>query len=123
MIKYEEQYLFEMAGIGSFSDFIIKVRETDEGKDPHFHIFRGSEECIEDECCIRIDVAEYFPIDGKEMKLRKNEREALCNFLSETRKSGRLTNWQFVLEVWNEAFPENAVDYDQPMPDYTKLPD
>lgn len=70
---------------------------------------------------IRLDKAEYYFKPKKEDKLSLRQKEELINFLKSKHKYLPLTNWEYLKEVWNTNNPENAINYNLRMPDYTKL--
>ena len=126
MIKVDEfdhyDYLGEMAKVGTFYNIEIFVRTNDPGKIPHFH-FLDKNKDKDNEGCIRIDRPEYFDHEGKKLHLNSSQRKEMVEFLKSSyrRKSLGITNWEYLVLLWNDNNSDVEIDDDTEMPDYTKL--
>jgi hypothetical protein len=120
----EAGLLQEMASIGDFKDFQVKV--LGEGRNiPHFHILIGDPKSPTWQSCPRLDKADYFVHHGIADRLNSEERALLMEFLVEPfRKSSRFigSNWDNIVFQWNANNSQLVVPEDIPMPDYTQLP-
>lgn len=128
---YEEDYSWEITGdeyinehkIGKADlkslgtcDVIVWLGKEGQFK-PHCHIKVKDEHDI----CIRLDKAEMF-IHGNNDNVLSNskEKKAFNEFMNKKRKDSELTNWEYAVKVWNEAYKNNKVDINK-MPNYLKL--
>lgn len=111
--------LYEMARIGNTSDNIEIHIYGKEGNIPHFHFYDRKDERMG---CIRIDKAEYFS-HGKGKyadKLSAKEIYNLIEFLNSQHKRLPITNWQYLIILWNDNNPDFEIDMLK-TPDYSKL--
>ena len=111
--------LYEMARIGNTSDNIEIHIYGREGSVPHFHFYDKKTGRMG---CIRLDTAEYFQHGrGKYAdKLNSKEIKNLIDFLKEQHKRLPISNWEYLIILWNDNNPNFEID-ELPMPDYTKL--
>lgn len=124
-----EDYLAEMANVGTFNGMQIFVRTNDAGKIPHFHIWdansRGTDLKKGFHTCVKICECDYFLHEGKmdtidDIKARK----LLVKFLqskSINKRFSDFTNWQVLVTLWNMNNLDVEIDEDIEMPDYTQL--
>lgn len=115
--------LDEMARVGFTKNNIeILIYTDDPGKIPHFHFFDRNKD-KDNEGCIRIDKPEYFNHNGKDLKLNSSQRKELIDFLKSDHKGKRFngTNWEFIVQMWNDNNSDVEMDEDTPMPDYKLL--
>lgn len=104
--------LDEMARVGFLDKKEIYIRTNDPGNIPHFHIWDISTMGDEFHTCIKIESPEYFHHEGKEDVLSSKEKKELIRFLSSERKNSRfkMTNWQYLVDLWNDNNPTHIVD-------------
>lgn len=110
--------LYEMARIGNTSDNIEIHIYGKEGHIPHFHFYDKKTNRMG---CIRLDKPEYFS-HGKRYtdKLTSKEIKNLIDFLNEEHKALPITNWKYLVVLWNDNNPNYSIDI-LPMPNYTEL--
>lgn len=120
-----EEYLIEMARVGFIdkNKLEIYVRTNDAGKIPHFHIWDTSTRGDKLHSCIKIEVPEYFPHEGKEDVLNAKQIKDLLKFLkTPPLKTTRYdNNWQVLLDMWNLNNSDINVDTNLEIPDYNLL--
>lgn len=124
IFKYidENHNLTEMARLGYFDLYEILVYTDDPGKLPHFHIRDRSTKGQKFSTCIRIDEAKYFHHTGKEGVLNKKERKDFVNFLSSNYKNRENeTNWNHLIDLWNDNNSDIEVDENLKIPDYINI--
>ena len=125
-----EEYLTEMARIGSFgrnNTFVGNTNEyevwifNNEGDGiPHFHVLNKDRTF---KCCVQILNNKYFHHDGNEDILDSKLKKNLVLFLNSKHRALKDTNWKYLCAAWDD----NNSDYELPkeiyenMPDYTKL--
>lgn len=123
------KFLDEMAyKIGvTESSYLIYVNSDDSGFIPHFHYVdetsRGKDKKKGFHTCIRIKESEYFHHTGKEGVLNTKQRKELAEFMKQPFRNPKfnMTNWEFIVQSWNDNNSNETVDENQEMPDYTKL--
>lgn len=123
-ISNEDKYPYlEMALVGHTEDNLeILVRTNDPGKLPHFHIIDKNKK-FNNEGCIRIDIPEYFDHGGKTMHLNSKQRKDLIDFLNKPYRNKKLniTNWDYLVLLWNDNNSDIEIDDNVEMPDYNLL--
>lgn len=65
------------------------------------------------DACIRIDIAEYFSHSSHNMRLNNSEKKRFILIMQR--------DWQRVKELWNKNNPNNRIEINAPMPDYSNL--
>lgn len=124
MIKIlnSERYPYlEMARVGTTENNLdIIIRTDDPGKIPHFHIIDKSDD-KDNEGCIKILVPEYFDHGSKNMHLNSSQRKELVRFLRSKHKKLNITNWEYLIILWNDNNSDVIIDDELEMPDYSKL--
>ena len=124
LFKYigDKQDLSEMARLGYFDSYEIFVFTNDSGKIPHFHVRDKETMGQKFHTYIRIDKAEYFHHTGKEDILNKKERKELVNFLrSNYRNRENETNWNHLIDLWNDNNSDVEINEDLEIPDYINM--
>ena len=124
MILYEEKrkILNEMARVGFTSDsYEIYVRTNDSGNIPHFHYWDTLTKGDVFHTCIRIDSPEYFHHTGKEDELNSKQKKSLIQFLLKQHSTLGISNWKYLIALWNDNNSDVYVDIDSEMPDYSTL--
>ncbi len=90
-----------------------------EGSVPHFHF---KNDAIKVEGCIKFLSPEYFPHANKTDTLSSRQRKALVEYLSQKSTDvPTLTNFQFMVILWNTNNRRYSIPADTQMPDYAKL--
>lgn len=117
-----EKLMLEMAQIGNMdSKLTIYVRSNDPGNIPHFHIVDKSTLGKEFHTCIEIQTNKYFHHTGKEDNLNSKQRKELNDFLKSKHRNRSLSNWMYLLQIWNDNNSNIEVDELQTQPDYTDI--
>jgi len=111
-------HLDEMARIGKLGNYDVVVYTDDAGMIPHFHIL--SKDKIFD-CCIKIETAEYFHHNRHNDVLNSKERKDLMALLQSKSKRFNMTNWEYLLKLWNDNNSDVEVSEDLPLPDYRTM--
>ena len=122
--KLRESMLLEMARVGFIDNkYEVYIHTDDPGNIPHFHIGGAATRGQKFHTCIRIDVPKYFHHTGKEDVLSSSMKKDLVRFLkSKPLKLKRYsTNWEVVVDMWNNNNSKVQIPEDTPIPDYTKL--
>lgn len=103
--------------IGSYND--ISIHEyADEGKFvPHFHLISKDNRI---DTCIRLDDNKYFHHGKHKSYLNRKELVRLVCFLNTNHKTKNITNWEYMVLLWNEKFPDNMVTIPS-IPDYKNI--
>lgn len=91
-----------------------------EGTIPHFHVFRKEEdlESWRNGACLFLTDNSYFDHSGNTETLTKDELAQVIGRLKETVKKRKISNWEYIVMLWNDNNPNYEIDYDTPMPDY-----
>lgn len=118
---FDYHYLDEMARVGFINDYEIYVMTNDPGKIPHFHIRDKETQGNKFHTCVRIETSEYFHYPGKMDILNSKYRKELVQFLQSKHKSGKFSNWEYLILLWNDNNSNIEVSTSQKMPDYIKL--
>ena len=115
--------LIEMARIGEFDCnglFLINVYSK-EGNIPHFHIINNQ---THEETCVRIDCAEYFKHNSKQMELTSKQKKELYNFLtsiSPYEEDDNKMYYYLIWEEWNRNNRKNRIPKPTKIPNYKDL--
>lgn len=115
----DERFLYERARIGFLGNYDVFICTDDSGV-PHFHIWDRESKGAKFHTCIRIGCAEYYRHTGTEASLTQTEKENLCAFLKREHKPF-LTNWEYLICMWNDNNDSIHVDENAEMPDYMQL--
>lgn len=117
VIKKNRHSIYAMARVGYTEDNIeLRIYTDDPGKIPHFH-FKGDNL----DGCIRIDKAEYFPHNKHTSKLNSKQIKHLIKFLKSPYKNWGISNWKYLVALWNDNNSDISFPDDAEMPDYTLL--
>jgi hypothetical protein len=106
------------AMVGSFGEFTVLVCDAQPAI-PHLHLVKNFPELPEWQARIRLDRSEYV---AKERQLNTTGKRRLMKFLAARGKSNS-SRWKEIVSFWNYYNPQNKIDTDRPVPDYTRLPD
>lgn len=128
MVKYLGDYdgfhiLDEMALVGvTDSNIEIYIYTNDGGKIPHFH-FRDLDKNRDNEGAIKLTSAEYFKHGKYKAELNSKQRKDLVEFLMSKRHNKRYsgTNWNYIVDMWNDNNSDVYLDEDTEMPDYRNI--
>lgn len=123
--KQDEKLMLEMSRVGGFADNLdVYVRSNDPGNIPHFHIVDSSTLGDEFHTCVQLTTNKYFHHTGKEDVLNKKQRKLLVQFLKSKYKRYGITNWQRILDEWNDHNNSGMnVPDNQEMPNYLTIED
>lgn len=110
-----------IARIGFVGDLELYINTDDVCPLPHFHICDRGTKGIIFYTTICLDDAVYFNHSGKADRLDTEQKKRIINFLQSKKEPLDITNWQYVLILWNTNNDYLKIDLDFPMPDYTKL--
>lgn len=124
------QAIFEMARIGFICQrpvLEIYIHTDDPGNIPHFHIRdykKSGQSGQEFHTCVQFKSNTYFHHTGKEDYLNSDQRKELVQFLSQNyRGRNGYTNWQKLVDDWNDNNSSIQLDEDTPMPNYRTIND
>lgn len=96
------------------------VWSGNEGKyKPHFHICNEEKPKSKKyfECCIRLDVCDYFNHKPNHKLLTSKQKKTVVSFLKSIFKNNK-TVWQYLVQLWSMQYPSTKTNN---MPDYSKL--
>lgn len=123
-----QEMILEMARVGFISKnplLEIYIHTDDPGNIPHFHIrdyVRSGRSGNEFHTCIQFNSNKYFHHDGKEDVLNSSQRKELVEFLrSNYRGRKGYTNWNKLVDDWNDNNSNMNLEEDINMPDYTTI--
>lgn len=115
--KLNRHSIYAMARVGYTSDNIeIRIYTDDPGKIPHFHFIGDGLDG-----CIRIGKAKYFPHGHHKSKLNTKQIRKLVKFLKSNHRNSNVSNWRYLLDLWNTNNSDVELSDDYPMPDYLYL--
>lgn len=136
--EYVDQYqiedpirIDEMARIGFLEKttpckYEIYVMTDDPGKIPHFHIRdykKGGRSGKEFHTCIDLTQPKYFHHPGKQDELNRKQLRELVDFLTSKYKGREETNWQHVIDAWNDNNSDVELDIHSKIPNYVDIED
>lgn len=105
----------------------VRIWSNDSGNKPHIHITtknagRKERRNTTIDCCVRLDVAEYFVHGGHDDTLNNSQCKELYQFLQQKNKRHKeKTNWDVLVEEWNNHYPARMVPKGTSFPDYSAL--
>lgn len=120
----QEILLAEMARVGDMTPALeIYVRSHEGGNIPHFHIWDKVTQGQKFHTCVEIKSPKYFHHTRKEDILNMKQKRLLVEFLKAKPKKLRKydTNWEVVIDMWNNGDSEMSVVEDLEMPNYLEL--
>ena len=91
----------------------IRIYTDDPGQVPHFHVLGEGLDA-----CIRIDEASYFPHNRHTGRLNSKQVRDVVRFLKSEYRTRDMTNWQRIVDLWNDNNSNAELPDDFPMPDY-----
>lgn len=119
--------LLKMAEIGKFrakkANFILYIWSRDDGYIPHIHIGDADTypKCEKFQCCLKLEVPEYFPHSGKYSDtFNVPQLDSLIEFLHSNDEDGDPV-WKYILKTWNKNNSNVKIPLDTPIPDYSVL--
>lgn len=130
--EYADVYqIDEMARIGFLTKstpcpYEIYVMTDDPGKIPHFHIRdykKGGRSGTEFHTCIDLTQPKYFHHPGKQDNLNRKQLKELVDFLMSKYKGRNETNWQRIIDAWNDNNSDIELNVDSKIPNYTDIED
>lgn len=123
-LKEHEILLAEMARVGDLTNKLeVYVRSHEGGNKPHFHIWDKATQGDDFHTCIEILHPKYFHHTGKEDTLNSQMKKELLKFLNAKPKKLRRydTNWEVLIDMWNNGDSNMEVPEDTSIPDYMEL--
>lgn len=122
IINVFDDNLSEMARFGKIPETQLEIHiESGEGYIPHMHICKKSGNNIV--LRIKLLTNEYFrEKDDRNNTLSSSERKALNDYLNKKVQYSKMTNWQFLVLMWNQYNPAHTKDPNIiPQPNYTTI--
>ena len=121
--------LFEKSRVGDVGKYTVYINSDDSGLMPHFHIIDSAsynnkkDDPWEFHTCLEILRTKYFRHKSKQKDDIINTAMAaeLIAFLSAPKTNSRDTNWQYLINLWNDNNTNVGVSPDMPIPDYTRV--
>ena len=110
-----------MARIGFVGNLELYINTDDVCPLPHFHICDKDTKGKVFNTAICLDDVVYLDHSGKTDWLDVKQKKRLINFFQSKKEPLDITNWQYILILWNTNNEYVKIDLDAPMPDYTKL--
>lgn len=118
----------ERSRVGDVGAYTLFVVCDDEERVPHFHIMdtvsysKPSKKTCSFHSCLEITQPRYLHHDGicGTYKLSREWLKELIDFLGAEKKHGHRTNWEYLLNLWNDN-NDTQVAYDTMIPDYSLL--
>ena len=124
-VNSHHEYFMEETRIGEFDDEngnnIIIVVFSREGSIPHLHFYRGKKVPPKGigGGCIKLKEPEFFKHGTHQDKLNPRDVKLLVEFLKQPySKLPKITNWEFVVILWNANNHTWAMPPDSKIPDY-----
>lgn len=117
--------LCEMAHVGYIKNKFEVYVHSNEGMIPHFHVWDTSTSGNEFHTCIYFKEAKYFEHHGKTSRFNAKDRKDLIEFLKSkpTKPRGPFEDyWHLLVFMWSVSNPDNELDLNLQMPDYSQLP-
>lgn len=105
----------------SFKDYgeceiIIRGRERSK---PHFHIQTRDKKI---NCCVKLNKNEFFDHSEYNKFLNSKQQEELDKWLKKPNKKNKnLSNWEYLVNKWNQYNPNYKIDASIDQPDYTEI--
>ena len=130
--EYVDNYqIDEMARVGFLSKttpcpYEIYIMTDDPGKIPHFHIRdykKKGKSGQEFHTCIDLTQPKYFHHPGKQDNLSRKQLKELVDFLSSKYKNRNETNWQHIIDAWNDNNSDVELNINSKIPNYTDIED
>lgn len=89
-----------------------------EGNNPHFHVVKDKQTI----CCIRLDCVEYWH-ENKFPKCDSKLRDIIIEHLTSSYRVSKfnITNWEYLVQAWNNDNPDHTMPEDMQMPNYKNL--
>ena len=120
LVDMAQELLEQRARVGYLGEYEICIFTDDHNDIPNFHIWDKDSLGGKFHVAVKIDSSEYLFQRKNEDRLDSMQSKELCMFLNDKYKyDNTKTNWQHLIEVWNDNKKE--VDVNLSMPDYTKL--
>ena len=93
---------------------------ADEQTHPHFHVFKNENDKKkwEDGACLFFTGNKYYDHGKNRETLDKDELNAVIKNLRSMHKNGKLTNWEYLVSLWNDNNYRYEIDYNIKMPEY-----
>lgn len=121
---FDYSYFYEMAGrlprdrSGNFN-FIVAVG-CDEGTVPHFHVFWNEIDMKgwRNGACLMFTENAYYDYSNNRKTLNRKDLIALVSKLKENRKDIKITNWEYLIMLWNDNNEDYEIPMDTEVPDY-----
>lgn len=130
--NYVDNYqIDEMARVGFLTKttpcpYEIYVMTDDPGKIPHFHISdceKKGKSGSQFHTCIDLTQPRYFHHSGKQDNLTKKQLKELVEFLMSKYKDRNETNWQHIIDAWNDNNSDVELSINSKIPNYTDIED
>lgn len=131
-VEFDEPYdsacLYEMAGMlpdlavfnrkNPDTGLIIAVGSNEGNNVPHFHVFwnKNDKDSWINSACLYMKENRYFDHGKHREFLNRKEFNAVVNLLQSPHPGGKLSNWEFLIYLWNSN--SNQLPYDLEMPEY-----
>ena len=107
--------IYAMSRVGYTQDRIeILIYTDDTGMIPHFH-FKSRDGL---DGCIRLDKPEYFIHGHHTSILNTKQIRSIVKFLKSPYKNRGISNWEHLIDSWNDNNSKFEFPEDYLMPDY-----
>jgi len=100
-------------------NLIIAVGQNERSV-PHFHVFRSEKdkEAWRNGACLFFTENCYFDHSNNKETLTRKELDMVVSKLKEVNKKRKITNWEYLVMLWNDNNPDYEIDDEIPMPEY-----
>lgn len=128
-ITYEGHFrsLYEMAGrlpgeikVDKRHKLIVAVGADENMGEKHFHVFRNDIDRIKwrNSACLLFEENRYFDHSRHSEVLTKDELQALVDHLKKKHIKHNMTNWEYLITLWNDNNENFKIPEDLEMSEY-----
>ena len=100
-------------------EFHVDIYSHEGDNLPHLHITKGKSI----DCCIRLDVAEYFPHGKHTSAVNGRTIRKFIAFLNKKNPRYEMSNYKVAILLWNENNLHIQLDENRKMPNYKYIND
>ena len=120
--------LTEYARVGFMDNLEVIVHTDDPGMTPHVHIVDKATRGYDFDCCVRLDMNQYFKHGRHRDEFNSNGCKAFDKFMRSQCRDERFQNYyEFAVSMWNANNSHIYIDIKKDgdgkviVPDYTKI--
>lgn len=123
----ELKCVYEMAGrlpddiqVDKHKILIVAVGSDELNGIPHFHVFRSDKDkkTWSNGACIMFKHNTYFDHKHNQETLSEDELNTLVKVLHQQYLELNISNWKYLISLWNSNNYRYKIPYDLPIPDY-----